>query len=564
MASPKVNILYARLSQEDERAGDSNSIINQRRMLEKYAKDNGFENTLFLADDGYSGTNFERPSWKKIIEMIEKDEVASLIVKDLSRAGREYLQVGYYTEIYFPQKGVRFIAINDGVDSLVESSCDFNPIRNWANELHAKETSKKVRAVKRMQAERGERLGGAPPYGYRKKSSDSKELVPDEATAPVIKHIFELCASGKGPSQIARQLKLEQVLTPSSYYYQRTGATLYGLDSARPYDWSCRTIADMLENVVYLGHTRGLQKTTISYKNKTEIMRPKNEQMLVENTHEPIISQELWNIVQDVRTHKRRPPKRMAEPSLFSGLIYCADCGKPMTYCRTRKEKGASQHFRCSTYGKRGREYCTPHQIREVFLKQIVLDDLRRVTHFARMKERQFAEYINRKNSAELGREITRLQKELDRMKKRSGELSKLFQRIYEDNVLGIITSEQFRMLSKSYSVEQKALEELIPQKEEQLEKLKASVANVENFIEKAKCYTAIKELTPELLRLFIQRIEIGERSKKHAKTASQAIRIVYRDIGAVDSMMLEGEAKPYIKPPVILTGEITIDGIPA
>lgn len=197
-------------------------------------------------------------------------------------------------------------------------------------------------------------------------------------------------------------------------------------------------------------------------------------------------------------------------------------------------------------------------------MKQIVLDDLRRVTHFARMKERQFAEYINRKNSAELGREITRLQKELDRMKKRSGELSKLFQRIYEDNVLGIITSEQFRMLSKSYSVEQKALEELIPQKEEQLEKLKASVANVENFIEKAKCYTAIKELTPELLRLFIQRIEIGERSKKHAKTASQAIRIVYRDIGAVDSMMLEGEAKPYIKPPVILTGEITIDGIPA
>lgn len=197
-------------------------------------------------------------------------------------------------------------------------------------------------------------------------------------------------------------------------------------------------------------------------------------------------------------------------------------------------------------------------------MKQIVLDDLRRVTHFARMKERQFAEYINRKNSAELGREITWLQKELDKMKKRSGELSKLFQRIYEDNVLGTITNEQFRMLSKSYSVEQKALEELIPQKEEQLEKLKASVANVENFIEKAKCYTAIKELTPELLRLFIQRIEIGERSKKHAKTASQAIRIVYRDIGAVDSMMLEGEAKPYIKPPVILTGEITIDGIPA
>jgi len=254
----------------------------------------------------------------------------------------------------------------------------------------------------------------------------------------------------------------------------------------------------------------------------------------------------------------------MTEPNLFSGLIYCADCGKLMTYCRTRKEKGSPQHFRCSTYGKRGKEYCTPHQIREVFLKQIVLDDLRRVTRFARMKERQFAEYINQKNSAELLKEITKLQKELDAMRRRNNELSMLFKRIYEDNVLGAITSEQFRMLSTSYNAEQKALEEAIPEKESYLEKLKASAANVGNFIEKAKRYTAIKELTPELLRLFIQKIEVGERSRKHAKTASQAIRIVYRDIGAVDSMMMEGEARPYIKPPVILTGEITIGDIPA
>lgn len=564
MAGQKVNILYARLSQEDERAGDSNSIVNQRRMLERYAKDNGFENTLFLADDGYSGTNFERPSWKKIIEMIEKDEVASLIVKDLSRAGREYLQVGYYTEIYFPQKGVRFIAINDGVDSLVESSCDFNPIRNWANELHAKETSKKVRAVKRMQAERGERSGGAPPYGYKKDPTNNKRIVPNEETAPVVQHIFELCAAGRGPSQIARQLKEERVLTPSSYYYQKTGTSLYGLDMTRPYDWAKRTVADMLINVVYLGHTLGLQTTLISYKNKTKIQRPKSEQILVKNTHEPIISQELWDIVQDVRSHKRRPPKRMVEPALFSGLVYCADCGKSMTFCRTEKMKESQYYFRCSTYSKRGKEYCSPHQIREICLKQIVLDDLRRVTHFARMKEHQFAEYINRKNNADLAREITRLQKELDKIKKRSNELSKLFKRIYEDNVLGTITNEQFRMLSTSYNAEQKELEEAIPQKEEQLEKLKSSIANVESFIEKAKRYTAIKELTPELLRLFIQRIEVGERSKKHAKTASQSIRIVYRDIGAVDNMMLEGEARPYIKPPVILTGEATIGCIPA
>ena len=217
MASQKYTILYGRLSQEDARMGDSNSIINQRLLLEKYAADNGFENAIFLADDGYSGTNFERPSWKKVIEMIEADEVDTLIVKDMSRLGREYLQVGQLTELYLPTKGVRFIAINDGVDSLVESSTDFNPIRNWANELHAKDTSKKVRAVKKLQAERGERLGGRPPYGYRRKAADSKEIVPNEETAPVVQRIFDLCASGKGPNQIARILTDEQILTPANY-----------------------------------------------------------------------------------------------------------------------------------------------------------------------------------------------------------------------------------------------------------------------------------------------------------------------------------------------------------
>lgn len=203
MTSQKYTILYARLSQEDSRTGDSNSIINQREMLEKYAKNNGFENTMFLSDDGYSGTNFERPSWKMIEAMIEQGQVETLIVKDLSRLGREYLKVGYYTELYFPTKGVRFIAINDAVDSLVESSNDFNPIRNWANELHAKEASKKVRAVKRLQAERGERHGGRIPYGYKKAEGASKQIVPNEETAPIVKRIFALCIEGKGPGQIA-------------------------------------------------------------------------------------------------------------------------------------------------------------------------------------------------------------------------------------------------------------------------------------------------------------------------------------------------------------------------
>ncbi len=553
MASQKYTILYGRLSQEDARMGDSNSIINQRLLLEKYAADNGFENTIFLADDGYSGTNFERPSWKKVIEMIEADEVETLIVKDMSRLGREYLQVGQLTELYLPTKGVRFIAINDGVDSLVESSTDFNPIRNWANELHAKDTSKKVRAVKKLQAERGERLGGRPPYGYRKKAPDSKEIVPNEETAPVVQRIFQLCASGKGPSQIARILTDEQILTPANYTYQKTGRSHNHLDTTRPCSWSGSSVTGILDNRVYLGHTVGLRSTSLSYKNKKLVRRPENEQITVENTHPALVSQELWDIVQDVRRHKKRIPKQMDEPNIFSGLAFCADCGKPMVLHRASTMKKTRYNFTCYTYGKRGKTECSPHHIREDELCRIVLDDLQRVTHFARMKERQFAAYINQKNSKELRREMNTLQKELDAMRKRGGELSVLFKRLYEDHVLQRITAEQFRMLSADYNTEQKALQEAIPEKEAKLEKLKASVANVEAFIEKAKRFTTIDHLTPELVRLFIQRIEIGERSVKYSRSSAQSIKIIYRDIGIIDSAMEPGECPPQtrIVPPI-------------
>ena len=467
MASQKqqYTILYGRLSQEDERAGESNSIQHQRDLLEKYARDKGFENTLFLADDGYSGTNFERPSWKKIVEMIEAGEVSTLIVKDASRLGREYLQVGYYMEIYFPQKNVRFIAVNDGVDSAVESSNDFNPIRNWANELHAKDTSRKVRAVKKLQAERGERLGGKPPYGYKTSEANPTHLEPDAEAAEVVRQIFTLCASGKGPSQIARILTEQNILTPANYYFQKTGKTHHGRDPLRPCAWSGTTVSDILGNLVYLGHTVGLRRTTISYKNKTIVQRPESEQFLVENTHPPLISQEQWQIVQEVRQHKKRTAKQMDEPNLFSGLVFCADCGKPMVLHRATTMKKLEYNFKCYTYGKKGKTACSAHHIRECDLTQIVLDDLRRVTHFARMKERQFAAYINQKNSAELRQEINRILRELDTMKRRSAELAKLFKRLYEDNVLGRVTDEQYRMLAGDYTDEQRLLEEEIPKK---------------------------------------------------------------------------------------------------
>ena len=553
MASQKqqYTILYGRLSQEDERAGESNSILHQRELLESYAQAKGFENTLFLADDGYSGTNFDRPSWKKIIEMIEAGEVSTLIVKDTSRLGREYLQVGSYMEIYFPQKNVRFIAVNDGVDSAVESSNDFNPIRNWANELHAKDTSRKVRAVKKLQAERGEWLGGRPPYGYRKSETTENHLEPDPEAAEIVRQIFSLCAAGKGPSQIARILTERNILTPANYYFQKAGKTHKGCDALHPCTWSGTTVSDILKNVMYLGHTVGLRRTTISYKNKTRIDRPESEQCLVKNTHQPLVSQEQWEIVQEVRQHKKRAAKHMDEPNIFSGLVFCADCGKPLVLHRASTMKRTEYNFKCYTYGKKGKTVCTPHHIREFELKAVVLEDLRRVTHFARMKEKQFAAYIGSKNTLELRREMNTIQKDLDTMRRRREELSKLFKRLYEDNVLGRVTDEQYRMLAGDYTVEQKALEEQIPEKEARLEKLKAASANVNTFVEKAKQYTAIDELTPELLRLFIQRIEVGERTEKYSRSSHQSIRIVYRDIGTVDSEMEQGEVQPRIAPPL-------------
>ena len=304
-------------------------------------------------------------------------------------------------------------------------------------------------------------------------------------------------------------------------------------------------------------HMPGLRSSSLSYKNKKIVRKPESEQVLVEHTHEPLISQEQWDIVQDVRKHKKRIPKHMDEPNLFAGLVFCADCGKPMVLHRASSMSKSSYNFKCYTYGKRGKAECSPHRIREEELIQIVLDDLRRVTHFARMKERQFAEYINQKNSLELRREIDRVQKDLDAMRRRDGELSALFKRLYEDNVLGRVTNEQFRMLSADYNAEQKELESAIPAKEEQLERLKASVANVDAFIEKAKQYTAIDHLTPELLRLFIQRIEIGERTKKYSRSSGQSVRIVYRDIGTLDSPMQAGETAPRMAPPITSKEEL-------
>ena len=537
----KYTILYGRLSQEDmqktNKNDDSNSIQNQRMLLEKYAADHGFENTKFIYDDGYSGTNFNRPGWQEFLELMDEGKVATLIVKDMSRLGREYLQVGQYTELIFPSNGIRFIAVNDGVDSLYESTNDFTPFRNIMNEWYAKDCSKKGRSVVRLKAETGARIASRPCYGYMKDPADPKRhIVPDPDTAWVVKHIFQLCAEGLGPAQIERKLTQEQIPCPAYYYYQQHGVELMGLNLEEPYAWKKSFIAKVLEDEIYLGHTVNLKTTTLSYKNKKQVVRPESEQLRFENTHEPLIDQHTWEIVQSVRQHKRRPVY-FEEPALFSGLAYCADCGSVMVLRRAHTMDAVKNNYTCSRYKKKGKEGCTAHYIREVELNAIVLDDLRRVTHFARQNERRFAEYIGMKQGKEAAREIASLQKKLNAMTKRKNELGALFKRLYEDSVLGRIPDEQYRVLSQEYIAEQRSIDEELPLLTAQLQKLKDSSANVNRFLENARKYTRIDELTPEILHTFIERIEIGEREQRYSRTAPQEIRIVYRDIGLIDEL---------------------------
>lgn len=539
MASEKHTILYGRLSQEDLQKGnrqdDSNSIQNQRLLLEKYAAEKGFTNTKFIYDDGYSGTNFNRPGWQEVLRLIEAGQVSTLIVKDMSRLGREYLQVGQYTELLFPSNGIRFIAVNDGVDSLYESTNDFTPFRNIMNEFYAKDCSKKMRSAVRVKAETGARVGSRPPFGYRKDPEDPKRhIVPDEDTAPIVQYIFRLCLEGNGPAQIAKRLKQENVPNPSAFYYRKYGSFPSGGDVSDPYFWKHATVAAILENEVYLGHTVNLKATTISYKNKTKVTRPESERLRFENTHEALVDQQTWDIVQEVRSHKRRR-NNFDEQNMFSGLVYCADCGSVMTIMRSRSKGPRITQFMCSTYRNKGKNACTVHTIRETVLKTVLLDDIRRVTHFARQNEQLFAQFISRKLGNDTRKEILQMEKHLEDLQKRQSVLKMLFKKLYEDSVLEKIPQEQYRMLSQEYIEEQNQIAQQIPELEVRLKELKESTAGIGKFLEKAKKYTQIMELTPEILWTFVQRIEVSERAEKRKQTAAQEIRIYYRDIGLLD-----------------------------
>ena len=526
-----VTALYARLSKDDEQQGPSLSIENQKRILETFARDNGFLNCRFFVDDGWSGANFQRPGFMEMMDCVESGEVKCVITKDLSRMGRNYLQVGMFTEITFPKKGVRFIAINDGVDS-AQGENDLTPLKNLFNEWMVRDTSKKIKAVKRAKGMSGKPTTTQPVYGYL--MGEDERFIVDEEAAAVVKRIFALCAAGNGPSRIATILTKEKVFCPSYYTYQKYGLTHSALDITKPYHWSDSAVANLLENEIYLGNTVNYRFSTRSYKDERKMEHPREECLVFENTHPAIISKEVWDIVQRVRKNKRRRTK-MDEQNKYSGLVICADCGKTMVLHRAHTMSADYNHFTCRTYKKDG-EACTAHYIRECILDEIVLEDLRRVTAEAREHPQEFAEYLNSKQSAELQKEIRRLEKEKAAMQKRKAELDAIFKKLYEDSVLGRITAEQFQMLSTSYTEEQAKLTESLPQREAEIQRLKETVSNTAAFLDKAKRYTDIQALTPELLRLFIQKIVVHEKEVKWSKHAPQTVEIHYADIGCMEN----------------------------
>ncbi len=535
----KITALYCRLSKDDLLKGDSYSIQNQRSMLTDYANKNGFVNTQVFIDDGYSGANYDRPGFQEMFEMMEQGQIATLITKDLSRLGRNYIETGMYIETIFPRLGVRYVAIGDGVDTAYNMGDDIMPFKNLFNEYHVKETSKKVRMAFQAMARRGERLATRAPYGYKKDPENPKKIIVDEASATVVRHIFELCISGKGPSQIARQLEKEQIYTPTMYEYMETGVRLTGFNEEMPYRWTPDTVSSILEREDYIGNTVNCRYTRLSYKDKRRVERPESEHMRVEHSHEAIIDDETWRLVQKLRANKRRP-KKMEGLDKYSGLLFCEDCGSKMYFVRGRTIKPELFCFVCSKYHKHNTvEKCTPHTIRVGVLDEIVLAELNRAIRYARTNKEQFVEVAMQKSTAQARKELAALQGEYNTLMNRKNVLSTLFKRLYEDNVIGRINDEQFRILSSDYNEEQADIKDKLPALERQMEALKDQTTGAEHFVAIARKYTHITELTPEILNTMIDKIIIGERESKHAKKAvKQKIRILFKGFGELDDLM--------------------------
>ena len=538
-ATDKITALYCRLSVEDTKDEKkngkedlSNSIQNQKAMLLQYARDHRFPHPTFFIDDGYSGVTYDRPGFQKMLDEIEAGHVGTVITKDLSRLGRNSALTGLYINYTFPQNDVRYIAINDHFDSINPNSTDSDiaGIKNWFNEFFAKDTSRKIRAVQKAKGERGERLTVHVPYGYMKNPENPKEWIIDEEAAQVVKKIFTLCMNGRGPSQIADQLEKDKILTPTAYK-NKQGVKTPHAEPENPYRWHESTIVNILERKEYIGATVNFKTYTNSIWDKKQRENPEENRVIFYNTHPAIIEQEVFDKVQEIRQQRHRRTAT-GKSSPFSGLVFCADCKQKLYYSTTKYFEKRQDFFICSTH-RTNKDKCSGHYIRAVVLEDLVWNHMKEVISYVTRYEAHFRVEMEQKLRLQSEETIRVYKKRLAQAEKRIGELDRLFIKIYEDNAKGKLNDDRFAMMSKTYEDEQAQLKVEIVNLQKEIEVQERQIEDLEQFIQRARRYTDLTELTPYALREFVKAVYV-EASDKSSGKRKQRVHIEYDLVGYI------------------------------
>ena len=525
-----VTALYARLSKDDDLVGDSNSIVHQKEILAKYAKEHGFTNIEFYVDDGFSGTNFNRPDFQRMMADAEEGKISTVIVKDMSRFGRDYIMVGYYTEIYFSNLDIRFIAINDNVDSNIQTENDLTPFKNVFNEWYARDTSKKIRAVFKAKGNSGKHLTTNPPFGYKKDPNDKDKWIIDDEAAATVRRIFQMYVDGYRISEIGHKLTEEKVETPILYYMNRGIKT--NARSEYPEIWDLMSIKYILSQTAYAGHTVNFQTAVKSYKTKKQVNLPRNQWVIFRNTQEAIIDEKTFETVQQMRKAKRARTK-YNEPNMFSGLLYCADCGNHLTIQRVARNR-KMDNFSCATYRKKKKGLCSCHRILVSDLETIVKEDLQKVCEYVLFHEKEFTDEYLSGSKKETVKFQSKTKADLKRLHERQEDIGRIIRKLYEDNVCGRITDERFDFLAKSYEDEGNDLKTKIQELKNALASSVQEEEKLSKFLKVVKSYTKIEELTPEILNSFIEKIYIGE-TEKYDGRKMQEVEIIYKFVGAIN-----------------------------
>ncbi len=515
--------IYCRLSKDDVGSGESSSIISQKAMLEKYVRDNEWSVFDYYVDDGYSGTNFNRPEFQRMIDDVEAEKINMVVVKDLSRLGRNYILAGQYTEIYFPDRAVRFIALNDGIDT-INSDNDIAPFKNILNEMYAKDISKKVRSAVRIKKQRGEFLSNYAPYGYMKDPHNKNRLVIEESGAEVVRRMFEMCLSGMGSAKIAKILTSEGVLSPSNQRAKLCNAA----QRQKQNRWNSESVNIILKNRLYIGDmVQGVYECT-RFNRTPSKRKPPEEWYITPNMHEPIIELETWQHVQ-ISIGSRKRVTKCEELQLFAGFLKCEDCGHALSYSNSQ---GIPQ-YTCGYYRRYGREACSSHYIRKDTLEQVVLDDIRLYARLAREDESSFAEQLNALSGSKEDKRIQLLSAELKTYQARHIELNNIIKRLYEDSVAERISSSRFQKMFAEYEAEQANLEKQIENNQNELETIRQNKQDSSAWLNIIKDYADIQELDRIVLSELIDKITVGESIENYGEKRVN-ITIYYRFIGSI------------------------------